>query len=314
MENRAHAVAAGIFTIVLGLAAAFAVWWFSGNREATKEYVLVTTNSVTGLNAQATVRYRGIRAGRVNAIGLDPNDARNILVTIEIDSDIPVTRSTTARLATQGVTGLAYVQLEDSGASNEGLSGELARIPMTGSATDALADTAVDVLAQTRTLLARMEGLLDDENLARISVTLKNLESASAGLDQRVRDLGPLLADARRAFDDKNISRLRTILANVEKASGQATPIANELRTLLGSLQAVARRLDAAGADAAGEFVGNTLPRANSLLHELATTSRQLTRVLTELEDAPQSLVFGRVPPRPGPGEAGFQAPKSARQ
>lgn len=313
MENRAHALAAGIFTLVLTIATALAVWWFAGNREATKDYVLVSSRSVTGLNIEATVRYRGIRAGKVRDIELDPQDPRNILVWIEIAEDIPITKGTTARLATQGVTGIAYIQLEDSGNNAEPLTapaGELARIPMTGSSAEALTDSATDVLAQARDLLSRVNSLVDEHNVERIAATIKNLESASAGLDRGARDLAPLIASARRIFNDKNVDRVQAILANVEKASGQAAPLANELRALVGTLQAAAQRLEALGGGATGQLVGATLPRVNALLNDLASASRQLTRVLTELESAPESLVFGRSPPRPGPGEAGFQPPR----
>ncbi len=61
-------MAAGIFTILLGIAAAIAIWWLGQTDESTTRYVLETRRNVTGLNVQAQVRYRGIRAGKVQAI------------------------------------------------------------------------------------------------------------------------------------------------------------------------------------------------------------------------------------------------------
>ena len=117
MENRAHALIAGLFVLLLGLGILLAGWWFIGKQEATRELVLITRNSVTGLNPQAQVRYRGIRVGKVLDIGLDPQDTRNILVRISVAASLPLTTGVTAQLNYQGVTGLAYVQLEDSGKS-----------------------------------------------------------------------------------------------------------------------------------------------------------------------------------------------------
>ena len=65
MENKAHALVAGVFALLLLMATLAAVWWFGGNREAVSEYLVVTRQSVTGLNLQAQVRYRGIRVGWV---------------------------------------------------------------------------------------------------------------------------------------------------------------------------------------------------------------------------------------------------------
>jgi phospholipid/cholesterol/gamma-HCH transport system substrate-binding protein len=79
-----------------------ALWWFSDRREVTRDLVLVSAGSVNGLNPQATVRYRGIVAGKVAQIALDPADLRQVLVTVRIRADLPVTTATQARMATQG--------------------------------------------------------------------------------------------------------------------------------------------------------------------------------------------------------------------
>ena len=124
MENRSHALAAGIFTILLGICAAVAIWWLGQSDESTTSYVLETRRNVTGLNLQAQVRYRGIRAGKVTAIEPDEADPRVILVRINLSSRFKLTKGSTAQLGYQGVTGLAYVQIEDDGSSAEPLSGK----------------------------------------------------------------------------------------------------------------------------------------------------------------------------------------------
>jgi len=58
--------------------------------------------------------------------------------------------------------------------------------------------------------------------------------------------------------------------------------------------------------------VGETLPRINFLLEDLARTSHNLDRLLTDLNEQPASLVFGRPAPAPGPGEPGFSPRRGA--
>ncbi len=101
MENRAHALAAGVFVLLLALASVFALWWFGNNREAVRRYVLVSEGAIPGLNEQAQVRFRGIRAGKVMRIGIDPKNPRWILVEITLRADLPVTRGTRASLGVQ---------------------------------------------------------------------------------------------------------------------------------------------------------------------------------------------------------------------
>ncbi|MBM3391657.1 MAG: MCE family protein [Betaproteobacteria bacterium] len=304
MESRAHALAAGIFTLLLGLAVAASVFWFSGRREAMSEYVIVTKGNVSGLNTQAQVRFRGIRAGKVTDIELDPKDPRNILITISIDADLPVTKGTTARLNYQGVTGLASILIEDKGENAEPLTGtddDLPRIALQPGFMDTLGENAAELMTQMRQVAERTTALLSDQNVKRIGQTLVNVESATAGLSNSTKELPQLMASLRQALSDENLKRLSATLANMEKVSGEAPP-------LIASLQGVAKKIDALLGESGGEIAQTTLPRLNALLQELAVNSRQMARLLDQIEESPNMLVFGRPASRPGPGEAGFTA------
>ena len=104
MENRAHALVAGLFVLLLGMATAAAVWFFAGSRERTDSYVLETRRNVTGLNIEAQVLYHGIRAGKVVAIAPDANDPRVIRVNIAVDTRYRLTTSTTAKQTQRNTT------------------------------------------------------------------------------------------------------------------------------------------------------------------------------------------------------------------
>ena len=115
MENKAHAIAAGIFVVlltalVLGLAA-----WLTRDTGVRDAYEISTRETVTGLQEQAPVRFRGVDVGKVRRIGFDPKNVGNVLVRLEVDRDAPLTRDTFATLSYQGVTGLAFIQLADDG-------------------------------------------------------------------------------------------------------------------------------------------------------------------------------------------------------
>jgi|GEM_PF-7048659 len=85
--------------------------------------------------------------------------------------------------------------------------------------------------------------------------------------------------------------------------------MASELRGLVASMQKLSQRLEATSGAVGNDLAGGTLPRLNEVLHELHNTSHQLNRLLGDLEDSPQSLIFGRPASKPGPGEAGFVTP-----
>ncbi|GBG02678.1 ABC transporter substrate-binding protein [Azospira sp. I13] len=306
MENRAHALAAGVFTLLLVAAALFAVWWFGGKHELTRDYLVVTQGNVTGLNVQAQVRYRGIRVGRVEEIHLDKARPDDILIRISILDEVPVNRSTIAILNYQGVTGLAQVQLEERGDDERPLDtpkDQLPRIPMQPSLIQELSDAGADTLRQARDLLTSANKLLGDDNQRRIGNTLANLEEVSTGLKPAARELGPTLAQLRKALSEDNVKRLSATLEGGAEATREA-------KELLAGLRRLSERLEHAGAGEGGP--GLLSPRWGELATDVAASTRQLNRVLEQVEREPQSLIFGAPAPAPGPGEPGF-IPRSGR-
>ncbi len=308
MENRSHALLAGLFTLLLGLAALASVWWFGGQREATRDYVVVTRQNVTGLSPQAQVRYRGIGVGKVQSIQLDPDDVRNILIRIRVGAEVPVTRGTTAKLGYQGVTGIAHVLLEEGGSDATPLSGsdgQPPRIAMQQSLIEELSEVGGATMRQARDLLANANQLLNAENRQRVAQTLSNLEASTGRADASLARLQQLLSP-------ENVRLLNATLARTEQAAGQAGPFFAEARELVARLKSVSEKLDATLGDSPVGGAGALVPRLNELSAELSASSRQFNRVLQRLEDAPQSLIFGNPQPAPGPGEAGFAVPAAS--
>jgi phospholipid/cholesterol/gamma-HCH transport system substrate-binding protein len=302
MENRSHALIAGLFLLLLGASAIAALWWFN-EQEESKYYVVETRENVTGLNVQAQVRYRGIRVGKVGSIQLDPADARSTLIGISVRTDIPITRGTAARLGYQGVTGIAHILLEDDGKDATPLPQDKNfRIAMRSSLVQELTEAGSGILSQTLELLAGMNDLLRPENRQAVSRILDNLEASS----RHARETSERL---RQALDSNTIERIDSILRLSEQTVAQASPFFAEARGLVTRLNRASEKFEAALGDANLGEVGALAPRLNDLTAEFESATQQLNRVLRMLEESPQSLIFGRRNFSPGPGETGFAPP-----
>ena len=304
MENKSHALIAGIFALLLGAAALLALVWLRGSEDNLREYVVVTKQNIGGLNPQAQVRYRGIRVGKVTDIRLDPEDTSNILITISVTDDLPLTRGTVAKLAYQGVTGIAHVLLIDTGKNPEPLvadHGKPPRIAMIPSLLEEIGDSGSATLRQVQEVMASANALLNEENRRRFSATLANLESASGSMKPAVDNLNATLTQVRKLLDDRDVQ-------NLSKASAEIGPLLADTRLLIGKMQLATDKLDVAIGDASAGGTSALMPRLNELATDISTTSRQLSRVLKLLEDSPQGLVFGVPAALPGPGEAGFSS------
>jgi len=293
VENRAYALAAGLFTVVLAAALVAAGLWFRRDNIQFAHYVVTTESSVAGLKVEAPVRYRGVDVGRVESIRIEPGVSGRISIRIGVQEDAPITRSTYAQLGYQGVTGLAYVALNDEGASKELLKsegGEAPRIDMRPS----IFDSSLDVVAAVKQLSGHMNELLSEENRKLLTRMLAGIEQASrqtAALAERLQpgaqEFPSLMSDARGALAD--LSRL-----------------SRKLEERSAALDRMAASFEEVGV-AARSFNDETLPRLNALVEQLNRDTRSLDRVLNALGENPQSFVFGAQRAKPGPGEPGFK-------
>lgn len=340
MENRAHALAAGLFLLLLGAVALATVMWFRGDHIERRALIVVTRESIAGLNVKAPVKLRGVEVGKVESIAFDPADARQILIGLQVNASAPLTRGTYAQLGYQGVTGLAFVALADSGndqrplAAVAGDASGAPRIDLRPTLLDQIADAGPRLLTGADEATRRVNAVLSDPNraqlehaLAALGTALDEVNQLLAALKPAAQAAGPLLvhldqasrdADAVLAASAERLDALRAPLARLDRAVQDFDQLAVDGAALSRELQARSAQIDRLGSAAAqletttrhlDRALGASEPAGTApLLPELVRTSQALTALAHQLGEQPQSLLFGRPPTVPGPGEAGFAA------
>jgi len=329
MENRSHALAAGAFVVLLSTLLLGMVLWLLRDNTEQRIFEISSARSVAGLQVQAAVRYKGVPVGRVTQIGLDPAAQGNVLIRIAVNEQVPISQATVASLGFQGVTGLAFVQLDDDGdRSARALVGSdrvPARIPLQAGLLSRVTDQGEHLLGQMNAAGDRVNALLAEENqknlmlaVARLGAAAAALEKLSAHVDQAVTGHGGADAVNLPQLAHQAQASLRSMQDTSEKLGASAEVVRNaaaEFRKVStrmgepgGTLDRVARGSEAMAN--AGQAVTSTLvPRLNRVADDSARTVRLWGRVADNLADSPQSLLFGTAPAAPGPGEPGFVAP-----
>ena len=91
METKVNFALVGAFVVTLSVAIVAGVLWISSGGAARKDYdtyLAYSSESVSGLNRQAPVKYKGVEVGAVREIELDPEDPQNIRLVLDIEHGV----------------------------------------------------------------------------------------------------------------------------------------------------------------------------------------------------------------------------------
>ena len=303
METKANYVLIGAFTLgVVAFLLLFALWaarWSS--QQAWDFYDVIFNEAVTGLSEGGTVQYNGIAVGTVEDLSLMPNDPRKVVARIRVEADTPVRVDTRAKLSITGLTGSTFIQLTGGSPGAAPLVNtpgrEVPVIPTEPSALQNIAQTADRIVA-------RVDEILSEENVAHVTATLENLEAVTGALALQRQDLSELVVSARASAQELEAT-LRATRGAVE---GIDRELVSELPRLVDKLDRALVQLEQAGTNAnaliaenrapIAEFTQGGLQQVGPTLVELRTLIRDLRRVTNRLDGNPAGYLLGREQPK----------------
>lgn len=311
MENRSHALMTGFFTITLLIAAVLFGLWFNRDRIERVPYQLATSQAVPGLNPQAAVRYRGLDVGKVASIVFDPKLPGQILVNMNVNPETPITKTTYAMLGYQGVTGLAYIQLDDEQVGSPLLGTNAdnpSRIPLRPGLFDQIDKRGQEILAQVEQATQRLNGLLSPDNQKTILAAFSDLSETARAYRELPQQMEPTIARLPALADQaqKTLNSFAAFAANADR-------LTTKLQAPGGPIERVNNTVDRVGLSLEAVTSGvelDALPHVISLSDETRSSMRALKNTMNKLNERPQSILFGAPGTPPGPGEAGFSAQK----
>ena len=279
METKASYVIVGAFTVLAILAGlGFFLWLAKVQIDRTYTQYDILFDQVSGLGQSSPVRFNGVDVGKVLTITLDRADPSRVRVRIEVSATTPVRKGTQATLASQGVTGVAFVGLEggDAGADRlplDALTG-LAVIPSKTTVVQGLLEDAPDLLKQAIKVLNDAGRFTTQENADHVARILANLDEVSGRMNKIVDDLTKASASLAKASDnisafstkldgvatnaDATLNDARTTLADIDAFAAKGLPqITAQVSKLVADLSSLAARIER---DPARFFLGNRTP------------------------------------------------------
>jgi phospholipid/cholesterol/gamma-HCH transport system substrate-binding protein len=314
MENKAHAFWAGLFTVVLLAAIAVAAFLFNVDRSVRVPYDLIARTNVTGLFADAAVRYRGLDVGKVQSIKFDPSHPGQILVRILVDTRAPITHSTFGSLGFQGVTGIAFIQLDDNGKDLRPMPSsihDVAQLPMRPGLLDQLQQRGDILLRKLEKVTDDVNNMLSPEMVAQLHGTAASIQKAADGVATLTQQIAPATGKLPGTIDQLNrtLASTNQLVTSLNRPDGPFEMNLNKVGTAAQQAGNALAQMNVSVQDLSARVGYDTLPRVNSLADDVRTAVRSVDRAADTFSTNPRSVLFGAPRPAPGPGEAGFTWP-----
>jgi phospholipid/cholesterol/gamma-HCH transport system substrate-binding protein len=312
MENRAYAIAVGIFTLVLGIGLLLAYFWISGSQQARTEYTIASHLPVTGLSAEGTVKFRGVDVGKVTGISLDPSSQTTVLINIAVAENLKLSSEAYAELRRQGITGLAYIDLNDESKNLTALpAGSI--IPLRPTLIDALISKGPELAAQLETLLqnssqftASANQFLTKIDIQKLNNTIANFEKASERALPAINSATNMFNNANKVMSAKNQAQLIQTLESVQQTFAATQPLINELSLTTKKFHDTANQIEISTNQLTNTLDTETLPQIHILTQNMNQSTLHFNQFIDALKDNPQSILFGNPAQPAGPGEEGF--------
>ena len=296
MESKVNYTIVGLFVVILTFAAfSFAYWLTKSYGEQVYDtYYVHLTESVAGLNVDASVKYRGVDVGTITNIGINPENPEEVRLVLKVNRDTHIKTDTTAAISFYGITGLAFIELKglDKDAPRLTIAGDSIPVIPARPSTIKRVDQSLSQLAEkTAKTLENINRLFGDKNL-------KNVEDLLIETRGLVTDLRSQLDDIQK-LTHKGLVMESKIIAAADKVSEASS-----------SVKLMADNLDKNTADISQEMstgMRNSFSSLKQLLSDLDVLTISLQSTINDIKKSPGDLLFKRTQALPGPGEEGYR-------
>ncbi len=285
MDPKVNYTAVGIYVVVLSMTLAAIVFWLSAEHaKHYNRYLIFMKEAVSGLTEKSSVKFNGVDVGYVDKIQIDQKDPQEVRIVVKIQQDTPITKSTTATLMSQGITGATYVGLKAKTSNAP----PLERSP----------HEPYPVIPSEPSLLVQLNEALRD-----VTTGLRTMGESFQGMNTTFK----------RLFNTENLVAISNILNKTSQASNQfpgtlqkiqgtatsLTAASDQFKTTLQNSEGTIKSIDVA----VKGLTEQTLPEIYEAARSLNQTLRDVKEVTAQIKQNPSVVIRGTKPAPLGPGE-----------
>ena len=326
MNSKVNYTLVGFFVLALIVAIfTFVLWLIEPTDQQEMAYYKINfTESVSGLNIDSPIKYRGVTIGQVKKMRINPANIETIEVLILVEKDAPVKVDTVAKLKAQGITGLSFVDLSEGSKESACLvdtsEEEIPEIKSIPSFLVRMEESFGSVSANLMQTMQSLQQLLDSGNRERISRILEHTANTMKRVERMLDDatiehFHALVAHASSAvkklnvtmpkvdaFLDNSINFEQNLSHSIHAVNRSIHSVSQSYLQIASSAKVFQER-NANGDYSVKENVGAPMKQFELTMRELQQTMINLNEMLEEFGNSPSDMIFMHEEKNIGPGE-----------
>jgi phospholipid/cholesterol/gamma-HCH transport system substrate-binding protein len=300
MERNANYALVGLISTILLIAMIVFIFWLTNFALSAKydDYEVVFRGPVSELSRGGDVQFNGIKVGEVDDIQLDAQDPNKVIAKVRLRSDTPVRQDSLASLEPQGITGVNYVQITAGTVSKPLLkdvtpAGQPRIILAQPGAISSLLSGGGTVMQRAVDTLDRINQVLSDQNIQKVSGILSDVQAVTAELRERKA----IIADADKTLQDADQAMIQ--IRDLAKSSQGL--VSDDGKKTIDKIGAAADQIQGAAADIramigklkgpTSDFATTGLPQLTSAIAQLQVSLHDLDRLVDEVERDPRAFI-----------------------
>jgi phospholipid/cholesterol/gamma-HCH transport system substrate-binding protein len=300
MERNANYALVGLISTMLLIALIVFVLWLTNFALSAKydTYDIVFHGPIQGLSKGGDVQFNGIKVGEVSDLSLDKKDPNLVIAVARVAADTPIREDSVATLEPQGITGVNYIQVTAGTTSKPLLKdtvppGVTPTLQAKGGTISQLLSGGGTVLQDAVETLGRINRVLSDQNIEKVTAIIGDVQSVTAELRERKA----IIADADKTLQsaDQAAQQIRDLAKSAQGlVDNQGKPTIDKIGDAAAQISAAAKQAQQTLSKLEGptsDFATNGLPQLTAAMARLQEATENLNRLLNEVQQNPRGLL-----------------------
>lgn len=307
MQTKINFLKIGTFVIVLFVLMLIFIFWLGKYAfVVTKQdaYTIYFKESVSGLNIDSPVKFKGVQVGKVENISINPKNSEEIKIKISVIENTPIKKDNYATLGTLGLTGLKYIELKGGSKNSNLIQENKYNERVINSKISVLANlenSSKDISKQLTQLLIQTRILFSNENINNFSKLLDASKQTAVNtqeitqyiinnenkLTQILNNLNDLSITSKSSFNNMSDSA-NSVKESALKVMELSQKVLNEVEKGSFDLKTISQ---------------STINNFNDVLNQFENSLIKSEELIEQLKENPSDILFKKNKQKLGPGE-----------